>query len=161
MQPTDIQTLISDENQDRPGTDRVDHHMAVAAPGHGFTQRALANLAGHSLRERQPGSRQCGEILRINTTGILLDDQAITARHSRPGDPGYSVLQCTHLREQWILIHAGPSLPCDLPRPTGPWYFLAFAAGASRTCLRGAPVYYVAAIPGLALSMPTAHRVSW
>jgi hypothetical protein len=107
MQAADVQALIADEHQNRSRADRVDHHMSVAAPGGSFAQCAVANLAGHALSQRQPGGRQRGEIVRVDTTGVFLDDQAVATGHRRPGDPGYAVSQSSHLREQRVLTHAG------------------------------------------------------
>lgn len=53
MQSGDVQSLIAEEHQNSRGTDGIDGDIAAAAPGHGFAQRALADLPGDALSDGQ------------------------------------------------------------------------------------------------------------
>jgi hypothetical protein len=105
VQPGGVQPFVADDDQDRPGADRVNGHAPAAAPRHCLAQRAVADLVGHALREGQPRSGQRGEVVRVYAPGVLPDDQAIPAGHGRAGNPGHLLLKRAHLREQSVFNH--------------------------------------------------------
>jgi hypothetical protein len=105
VQPGGVKTLVTDDDQHRLVADRVNRHGPAAASRHGFAQRALADLAGHALREGQPGSSQCGEVIWVRASGVLPDNQTVPAGHGRPGNPGHLLLERTHLCEHGVFDH--------------------------------------------------------
>jgi len=88
-QAVGVEPLVPDQHQHRAVTDRVDRHRAAAAAGHGLAQRALADLGGHPLRDRQPGSGERGQVVRVNAAGVLPHDQPVQAGHGGASDPGH------------------------------------------------------------------------
>jgi signal peptidase I len=108
VEPGDVESLVADEDEGGSGSDGVDGHVAAAAAGHGFPQRALARLAGQALGHGQGGSRQGGQVVRVHPVGIVADDQAIAASHRAARDPGHLVPQRLHLGQQRVVGHARP-----------------------------------------------------
>jgi hypothetical protein len=91
MQLGYVQAFVADQHEDRGRAHRVDRYITAAAPGNGLPQGALPGLAGDALSQGERGSRQRGEVVRIDTAGVLGDDQPIPARNRRARYPGHLV----------------------------------------------------------------------
>lgn len=99
MQAADVDPVLREQRDDGPGARRVRGDVAVDAPHEQFAQVALARLVGQLGGERSGGPGERGHRLRIDTRGVLGQDETVGVRREgarelrHPGSEPAQLLQ--------------------------------------------------------------------